>query len=123
MLWYNVDNCLIFADDIVPYIFRCWVDFHKFTLYFYIIEAKCNESGKQILVNFVFSVPVDPSPIKFKYPPGLVVVEEFITPEEEAMLMNLIDWGDAPISTAEGMFKGEIFVALLRIPYTVVQAT
>lgn len=54
-------------------------------------------------------MPVDPSPIKFKYPPGLVVVEEFITPEEEAMLMNLIDWGDAPMSTAEGMFKGEKF--------------
>lgn len=63
-------------------------------------------------------MPVDPSPIKFKYPPGLMVVEEFITPEEEAMLMNLIDWEDAPTSTSEGMIKVNIFVALLRIPYS-----
>lgn len=48
-------------------------------------------------------MPVDPSPIKFKFPPGLTVIEEFISVEEEKQLMNLIEWGDTPVSAAEGM--------------------
>ncbi|KAK4305059.1 hypothetical protein Pmani_023049 [Petrolisthes manimaculis] len=59
-------------------------------------------SVSPVYMAYVDRVPVDPSPIKFKYPPGLMVVEEFISPEEETMLMNLIDWGDSPLSTAEG---------------------
>ena len=45
---------------------------------------------------------MDPSPIKFRFPPGLSLLEDFVTPKEELRLMNLVDWGAMPSTVAQG---------------------
>lgn len=73
-------------------------------MYFFttVVCSFCGITFTCIEVVLSFTVPVDPSPIKFKFPPGLLLLEEFISPEEEMELMNFIDWGDSPASVAEG---------------------
>ncbi|KAK8389723.1 hypothetical protein O3P69_009013 [Scylla paramamosain] len=55
-----------------------------------------------VYMAYVDKVPMDPSPIKFRFPPGLSVLEDFVSPKEELLLMNLVDWGASPSSTAQG---------------------
>lgn len=45
---------------------------------------------------FFFSVPTKNSnePSEHNLPSGLVIIEDFISPEEEEMLINLIEWND-----------------------------
>ncbi|XP_045603225.1 alkylated DNA repair protein alkB homolog 8 isoform X2 [Procambarus clarkii] len=59
-------------------------------------------SASPVYMSYVNKVPLDPSPIQFKLPPGLMVLEDFISAKEEIQLMHLIDWGDNPLDTAEG---------------------
>ncbi|KAG7166526.1 alkylated DNA repair protein alkB homolog 8-like [Homarus americanus] len=59
-------------------------------------------SASPVYMSYVDKVPTDPSPIQFKFPPGLMVVEDFISAKEEIQLMHLIDWGDNPLDSAEG---------------------
>lgn len=59
-------------------------------------------SASPVYMSYVNKVPSDPSPIQFKFPPGLMVLEDFISAEEEIQLMQLIDWGDSPFSIPEG---------------------
>ncbi|KAG0722537.1 Alkylated DNA repair protein alkB 8 [Chionoecetes opilio] len=59
-------------------------------------------STSPVYMAFVDKVPMDPSPIKFRFPPGLSMLEEFVTPKEELQLLNLVDWAAAPPAVAQG---------------------
>lgn len=59
-------------------------------------------SASPVYMAYIDKVPADPSPIQFKFPPGLVVLEDFISVEEEIQLMRLIDWGGNPFDSTEG---------------------
>ncbi|XP_050705600.1 alkylated DNA repair protein alkB homolog 8-like isoform X2 [Eriocheir sinensis] len=59
-------------------------------------------STSPVYMAYVDKVPLDPSPIKFRFPPGLSVIEDFVSPKEELQLMNLVDWGATPSCTAQG---------------------
>ncbi|KAK8739578.1 hypothetical protein OTU49_003413 [Cherax quadricarinatus] len=75
-------------------------------------------SASPVYMSYVNKVPSDPSPIQFKFPPGLMVLEDFISAEEEIQLMQLIDWGDSPFSIPEGhtaVPRTSILFTVLRV--------
>ncbi|XP_068215347.1 alkylated DNA repair protein alkB homolog 8 [Palaemon carinicauda] len=59
-------------------------------------------SGTPLYMTFVDRVPSVSSSVSYEHPPGLELIEEFISPEEEALLLRLIDWDDRPNDKAEG---------------------
>lgn len=59
-------------------------------------------STSPVYMAYVDKVPMDPSPIKFRFPPGLSVLEDFVSPKEELLLMNLVDWSASPSTAAQG---------------------
>ncbi|KAK7083445.1 Alkylated DNA repair protein alkB 8 [Halocaridina rubra] len=50
----------------------------------------------------VFSVPAVSTSLSYEFPPGLEVIENFISEKEEVLLFQLIDWKENPLDKAEG---------------------
>lgn len=55
-----------------------------------------------VYMSYVNKVPSVSSSVSYELPPGLELIEEFISPEEEALLLKLIAWDDRPNDKAEG---------------------
>lgn len=85
------------------YSFACFASEDQAKQAFESAHGQMDSPGASSPVYMAYVDKVPPKPAEqLTPPPGLQIVENFISEDEENMLMNLIDWGEKPGDKAEG---------------------
>ncbi|XP_063607827.1 alkylated DNA repair protein alkB homolog 8-like [Penaeus indicus] len=85
------------------YSFACFASEDQAKQAFESAHGQMDTPGASSPVYMAYVDKVPPKPAQqHTPPPGLQIVENFISEDEEKMLLNLIDWGEKPGDKAEG---------------------